>query len=137
MPATTQFFSGKNGFLQIDGVTFPMEEWSLEMEIEEVEVSNFMSQGFKSVLGGFAGGTVSASGPYNGLTPLPFNLGPLGVVTANDGAGLIGTFTFGVSKALGVSYSWPVLVTGATVSQKSKEKATLEIKGTLTQNPVQ
>lgn len=125
------FFNGKNGSLLIDGVTYPMEEWSLDIEIEEVEVTNFMSGGFKSLLGGIAGGSISASGPYNGTIPFAPTLA--GVLAGNAGQGALGTFTFGLGG--GVSYSWPVLITGASVAQNVKEKATLEISGSLTNIP--
>lgn len=125
------FFNGKGGSLTIEGASYPMEEWSLEIEIEEVEVTNFLSGGFKSVLGGIAGGSISASGPYDGTIPFAPTLA--GVIAGNAGNGAIGTFIFGVSSA--VTYTWGVLITGATVSQNAKEKATLEISGSLTNNP--
>lgn len=116
------FFSGKNGFFIADGVTYPMEEWSLEYEIEEVEVTNFLSLGFKSVLGGIVGGTVSASGPYGGGSPLAQAL-----------TGTVVAFTFGLG--VGASFTHPVLITGVSFGQNVKEKATLEISGSLTNNP--
>lgn len=125
------FYNGKNGFLTIEGVSYPMEEWSLDIEIEEVEVTNFMSGGFKSLLGGVAGGSISASGPYNGTSPITPTLA--GVLTGNAGQGALGTFTFGL--AAGASFTWPVLVTGVSVTQNVKEKATLEISGSLTNLP--
>ena len=56
------YYAGKTGFLNIAGVAQPLEEWSLELETEEVEFTNFESFGMKSVLGGIRGGTVSGSG---------------------------------------------------------------------------
>lgn len=122
------FFNGKNGSLTIGGVVYPMEEWSLDIEIEEVEVTNFMSGGFKQVMGGIAGGSVSASGPYNGTSPITTT--PNGVTVGNIGYGAIGQFDFGL--AAGVGFSWPVLVTGVSIGQNVKEKATIEISGSLT-----
>ena len=116
------FFSGKNGSFAANGVVYPMEEWSLEFEVEEVEVTNFMSLGFKSLIGGIAGGTVSASGPYNGSAPLAETL-----------SGTVVPFTFGVG--VGASFTYPVLITGVSYGQNVKEKATLEISGSLTNNP--
>ncbi len=116
------FFSGKNGFFVANGTTYPMEEWSLEIEVEEVEVTNFMSLGFKSLLGGIAGGSVSASGPFNGTSPLATAL-----------QGTVVPFTFGVG--VGASFTYPVLITGVSFGQNVKEKATREISGSLTNNP--
>lgn len=125
------FYNGKNGFLQIGGLSYPMEEWSLDIEIEEVEVTNFMSGGFKSLLGGIAGGSVSASGPFDGT--IPFSPTLAGVIAGNAGQGALGTFTFGLG--VGTSITWPVLITGASIGQNVKEKATLEISGSLTNIP--
>lgn len=116
------FYNGKNGSFTANGVTYPMEEWSLDFEIEEVEVTNFTSLGFKSVLGGIAGGSVSASGPFNGSHPLALAL-----------EGTVVSFNFGVGA--GASFTYPVLITGVSFAQNVKEKATLEISGSLTNNP--
>lgn len=116
------FFSGKNGYFIANGITYPMEEWSLDIEVEEVEVTNFMSGGFKSLLGGIAGGSVSASGPYGGTSPLAETL-----------TGTVVSFTFGLSA--GAAFTYPVLITGISFGQNVKEKATLEISGSLTNAP--
>lgn len=117
------FYSGKNGSFTANGVSYPMEEWSLDIEVEEVEVTNFLSGGFKSLLGGIAGGSVSASGPFNGSEPTALAL-----------QGTIVPFAFGVG--VGAGYTYPVLITGVSIKQNVKEKATLEITGSLTNNPV-
>lgn len=127
------FYTGKYGFLTVGGASFPMEEWSLEVEIEEVEVSNFNSGGVKSLLGGLIGGSFSASGPYAGAIPGLGDLDSISVQAANLGNGAIGSFTFGVGP--GKSFTYPVLITNASVSQNVKEKATVEISGSLTNNP--
>lgn len=129
------FYSGKQGFLTVGGVSYPMEEWSLDIEIEEVEVTNFQSGGFKSLLNGIAGGTFSATGPYNGTQPFPFTAA--GAVAQNGGSssnGITATFTFGIAPGLSVTHF--VIITAASVKQNVKEKATIEISGSLTGNAV-
>jgi len=116
------FFSGKTGSLTVNGITLPMEEWSLEFEVEEVEVTNFMSQGLKSLIGGIVGGTVSASGPYSGVSPLDLALD-----------GTVVSFFFGLGG--GAGFTRNVLITGVSFGQNVKEKATLEISGSLTNSP--
>jgi hypothetical protein len=129
------FYSGKQGFLQVSGVSYPMEEWSLDIEIEEVEVTNFQSGGFKSLINGIAGGTFSATGPYNGIAPfVPTKAGALLQNGANTGNGVTGTFTFGIAS--GLSFTHYVIITASSVKQNVKEKATLEISGSLTGNAV-
>jgi len=63
------FYAGKNATLSIGGVAYPMDTWSIAIETEEVEVTNFQSVGQKNLIAGIQGGTVSASGPYNGTAP--------------------------------------------------------------------
>lgn len=129
------FYSGKLGFLQVNGASYPMEDWSLDIEIEEVEVTNFQSGGFKSLLNGIAGGTFSATGPYNGSQPFPFTAA--GAVTQTGGStsnGFTAQMTFGLAPGLSVQH-W-VIITAASVKQNVKEKATLEISGSLTGNAV-
>ena len=125
------FYSGKQGSLQVGGVSYPMEEWSLDIEIEEVEVTNFQSGGFKSLINGIAGGTFSATGPYNGLQPFLFTAA--GAVTQTGGTtsnGVTGTFTFGIAPGLSVTHY--VIITASSIKQNVKEKATIEISGSLT-----
>lgn len=129
------FYSGKQGFLTVNGTSYPMEEWSLDIEIEEVEVTNFQSGGFKSLINGIAGGTFSATGPYNGTQPFGFTAA--NIVTQNGGStsnGITGTFTFGIAPGLSVTHY--VIITASSVKQNVKEKATLEISGSLTGNAV-
>lgn len=129
------FFSGKLGWLAVNGLSYPMEEWSLDIEIEEVEVTNFQSGGFKSLMNGIAGGTFSASGPYNGSQPFPFTaLGILGQTGGYTNNGLTAAMTFGLAQGISVTH-W-VIITSASTKQNVKEKATLEISGSLTGNAV-
>ena len=129
------FYSGKQGFLTVNGTSYPMEEWSLDIEIEEVEVTNFQSGGFKSLINGIAGGTFSSTGPYKGIQPFGFTAA--NIVTQNGGStsnGITGTFTFGIAPGLSVTHY--VIITASSVKQNVKEKATLEISGSLTGNAV-
>lgn len=129
------FYSGKQGSLLVSGVSYPMEEWSLDIEIEEVEVTNFQSGGFKSLINGVAGGTFSATGPYNGAQPFaPTYAGATGQNGGNTSNGITGTFTFGIAP--GISFTHYVIITASSVKQNVKEKATLEISGSLTGNAV-
>ena len=63
------YYAGKNGFVTVGSpaVRIPLEEWSMELEVEEVDLTNFESYGMNSILGGIRGGTISASGPYESV----------------------------------------------------------------------
>ena len=113
------FYAGKTGYISvaptIGGVHVrqTLEEWSLELETEEVELTNFESYGFKSIIGGIRGGTVSGSGVYNGVIPLvPFQAGTL----VDIDLGLLQTGL--------ISFMVKALITGITVGMNLKEKAT-------------
>ena len=45
------FYAGKTGFISVLGINLTLEEWSLELEVEEIELTNFESYGFKSIIG--------------------------------------------------------------------------------------
>lgn len=124
------FYAGKTGYISvaptIGGVHVrqTLEEWSLELETEEVELTNFESYGFKSIIGGIRGGTVSGSGVYESIyatTPLvAFQAGTL----VDIDLGLLQTGT--------ISFMVKALITGITVGMNLKEKATFEFSATLT-----
>ena len=121
------FYAGKGGFFAINNVQFPMDNWSISVDVEEVEVTNFQSLGFKSLIAGLQGGTVSASGPYNGASITP---------------GVLAAFTFGLATSpAAISLSPPiqlglfqVLITSVKIDTSVKEKATIEVTGTLAAN---
>ena len=112
------FYAGKNATLSIGGVAYPMDTWSIAIETDEVEVTNFQSSGQKSLIAGIQGGTVSASGPYNGSAPV---------------SGALAQFTFGISGAVNLG-PYQVLITSVTVDTAVKEKATIEVTGSLAAN---
>jgi hypothetical protein len=125
------YYTGKTGFLSITPVggtatRLPLEEWSMELETEEVEFTNFESYGMKAILGGIRGGTVSGSGQFEGvaggaiLTDFQTNTGK--VVDVELGLVQTGTIGFSVKAVL----------TGLTFGNNVKEKATFEFSGTLT-----
>lgn len=126
------YYVGKTGFIQItpsaggQAVRLPLSEWSLETENEEVDFSNFESSGAKSISGGFFGGTISASGPYEG-----------GAVTSSAiltdfRAGKIVIVELGLLQTGTIGFSVYALLTGVSVNMDAKEKANFEFSGTLT-----
>lgn len=114
------FYAGKNASFTIGGVTYPMDTWSIAIETEEVEVTNFQSGGQKSLIAGIQSGTVSASGPYNGTAP---------------SSGALASFTFAVAPGVLIGAApFQVLITSVTVDTSVKEKATIEVSGSLAAN---
>jgi len=121
------FYAGKTGYISVAPtiagvhVRQTLEEWSLELETEEVELTNFESYGFKSIIGGIRGGTVSGSGVYNGVVPLtPFQ------------AGTLVDIDLGLLQTGSISFMVSALLTGMTFGMNVKEKATFEFSATLT-----
>jgi acyl-coenzyme A thioesterase PaaI-like protein len=121
------YYAGKTGFLNIAGVAQPLEEWSLELETEEVEFTNFESFGMKSVLGGIRGGTVSGSGVMDSVAGAA-------VLTSFSTAATSGTIIeveCGFVKTGTVGITVKAVLTSLTIGNNVKEKATFEFSGTL------
>lgn len=127
------FYAGKTGYISIAPsiggtlVRQTLEEWSLELEVEEVELTNFESAGFKSVIGGMRGGTVSGSGVYNGVIPIiQFQAGTIVDIQ-------LGLLKYVASPSVsGAAFTVQALLTGVTFGMNVKEKATFEFSATLT-----
>lgn len=121
------YYAGKTGFLNIAGAAQPLEEWSLELETEEVEFTNFESFGMKSVLGGIRGGTVSGSGVMDSVAGAA-------VLTSFSTAATSGTIIeveCGFVKTGTVGITVKAVLTSLTIGNNVKEKATFEFSGTL------
>jgi hypothetical protein len=121
------YYAGKTGFLNIATVAQPLEEWSLELETEEVEFTNFESFGMKSILGGIRGGTVSGSGVMDSVAGAA-------VLTSFSTAATSGTIIeveCGFVKTGSIGITVKAVLTSLTIGNNVKEKATFEFSGTL------
>lgn len=112
------FYAGKGGSFSIGATAYPMDTWSISVDTDEVEVTNFQSSGQKSLIAGIQGGSVSASGPYNGSA-----------ITS----GALANFTFGVGVGASLG-PFQVLITSVKVDTSVKDKATVEVSGSLAAN---
>ena len=121
------YYAGKTGFLNIAGVAQPLEEWSLELETEEVEFTNFESFGMKSVLGGIRGGTVSGSGVMDSVA----GAAVLTSFSTTATSGAIIEVECGFIKTGTVGITVKAVLTSLTIGNNVKEKATFEFSGTL------
>lgn len=110
------YYAGKNASITIGGVLYPMDNWSLDDNIEELDVTNFTTGGEKALIAGITGGSMSTSGPYTGLTPV---------------AGATGFITFDVGGGGGAA-TRRILITSVKKATAVKDKATLEISGSIT-----
>lgn len=125
------YYVGKTGFVKFTNsaavvTALPLSEWSLEMENEEVDFSNFESSGAKSIAGGFFGGSISASGPYEGSSITT------STILADFRAGKIVTVELGLLATGTIGFSVYVLLKGVSINMDAKDKATFEFSGTLT-----
>jgi acyl-coenzyme A thioesterase PaaI-like protein len=121
------YYAGKTGFLNIAGAAQPLEEWSLELETEEVEFTNFESFGMKSVLGGIRGGTVSGSGVMDSVA----GAAVLTSFSTTATSGTIIEVECGFVKTGTVGITVKAVLTSLTIGNNVKEKATFEFSGTL------
>lgn len=125
------YYVGKTGFVKFTNssavvTSLPLAEWSLELENDEVDFSNFESGGAKSIAGGFFGGTISASGPYEGGAITT------STILADFRAGKIVTVELGLLATGAIGFSVYVLLKSVSVNMDVKEKANFEFTGTLT-----
>lgn len=93
MPA----YSGKTGYLAIDGVSLPLTSWSIKVSNELEDVSNADDGAFVVTRSNISGSEISAEGFWTGETGLV------------DGS----THTF----TLGVSASGPFFIVTATIRE--------------------
>lgn len=110
------YYAGKNASITIGGVIYAMENWSLDDTAETIEVTNFTTGGETALIGGVTGGTMSTSGPYTGLTP---TVGTTGLITFDVGGG-------------GGAATRKIILTSVKKSTAVKDKATLEVSGSIT-----
>lgn len=110
------YYSGKNASITIGGVLYPMDSWNLDDTCEQVDVTNFTTGGEQALIAGITSGTMSTSGPYAGLAPVT---GATGLITFDVGGG-------------GGAATRKILITSVKKSTQVKDKATLEISGSIT-----
>jgi hypothetical protein len=126
------YYVGKNAGLEIDGDVICLTDWNLTVTAEEVDLTTFCSigqagtyvgevRGVNTVVGGIIGGSMSASGPYTGIAPT---------------AGQVVPVVFFLSTLPGgPSFTQTFLITSVNITQNVRDKAMLEISGTLTAIP--
>jgi hypothetical protein len=125
------YFVGKNAGIVINGQPYCLTDWALDITTEEVDLTTFCSvgqagtvvgpvRGVNTVVGGIVGGSMTASGPYQGAAPT---------------SGEIYTVVFYLATPTGPSFTQTFLITSVRVTQNVRDKAMLEIAGTLTAIP--
>jgi hypothetical protein len=126
------YYVGKNAGIEIDGQVICMTDWSLNTTAEEVDLTTFCSvgnagtifegiKGVNTVVGGILGGSMSASGPYTGIAP-----------TVGD---VVPVVFFLSTLPGGPSFTQTFLITSVNITQNVRDKAQLEVAGTLTALP--
>lgn len=124
------YFTGKTGYLKVTpsggtATSLHLEEWSLELETEEVEFTNFETYGMKAILGGIRGGTVSGSGTLESVS------GGAMLAAFQTGSGTIVEVELGLTLTGTIGINLFAVLTGLTIGNNVKEKATFEFSGTL------
>jgi hypothetical protein len=129
------YYVGKNAAIAINGVPYCLTDWNLDITTEEVDLTTFCSlgqagtavglvQGVNTVVGGIIGGSVSASGPYTGGAPTSGQVYPIIFYLGSP-----------TGPAGGPSFTQTFLITSVRLSQNVRDKAMIEITGTLTALP--
>jgi len=127
------YYVGKNAGINIGGNPICMTDWSFNTTAEEVDLTTFCStgeagqffgadvRGVNTVVGGVVGGSMSASGPYTGAAP---------------SVGTVVEVVFFLSTLPGgPSITQTFLITSVNITQNVRDKAVLEVSGTLTALP--
>lgn len=128
------YFAGKKGYITFSTppngqpVMLPLEEWSLDLETEEVEFTNFESFGMKTLLGGIRGGTISGSGSYESVACA----GMLSTFSTPATSGEVCLVELGIDRTGTIGFPVKVILTSLTIGNNVKEKVTFEFEGTLT-----
>lgn len=101
--------AGKTGWFLHNSVNYTAKTWSITLEGNPVEVSNFTSAGWKQFIGGLAGGRISVEGVYNnGDTQLVQN-----DTLTNAQLGIGGGYKMTILSAIVSSARYSTDVTGA------------------------
>ena len=79
------FYSGKTGFVFVNGTQKPLTDWSLDLKVDSLDVTNFMSGGNQELMPGIFSCDLSASGPYDGYSMV--NHGGVTTFTLGYGGG--------------------------------------------------
>lgn len=129
------YFVGKNAAIVINSVPYCLTDWNLEVNSEEVDITTFCSvgqagtvvgqvRGVNTVVGGVIGGSMTATGPYTGGAPSAGEIYPVIFYLGSP-----------TGPQNGPSFTQTFLITSVRVTQNVRDKATLEISGTLTALP--
>jgi len=57
--------AGKGGSIAFGASNLALREWTLDMRVDPIDVTNFDSAGFKENIAGLTSAAISARGPYN------------------------------------------------------------------------
>lgn len=108
------FFSGLGGSFIAAGIVFPMSEWTLDIEISEIDVTNFKSAGgWREFLNGFKSGRITAKGPFDPTGFDGVGMLPLGApITLTCGIG--GAYSFDC-EAIITKSNFSLSIEGATM----------------------
>ena len=103
------FFAGKNAWVVIGSVRYPMKEWTIAIENTRIDVTNFDSpNGFREFLTGFTSAVVTAKGPFD---PTMGGVAPGGTVSFVLGIG--GAFRFQIDNCCVTNVKYATNVDGA------------------------
>ena len=64
------YYSGKAGVITINSVSHDAAVWSMNIMVEPVDVTNFLSSGCTENVAGLASMEITVSGPYTSVTAL-------------------------------------------------------------------
>ena len=59
------FLAGKSGIITIGAATWKLSDWTIDMQTDALDVTNFSSGGAKENIAGLLSGKISASGAYD------------------------------------------------------------------------
>lgn len=130
------YFCGRQGFMQIEGITYPMQNWELSSEVTYPEITNWASVATGGPIQMFCpnlvGGTITAEGFIsNAGIPSSTLVPPVQFPTAGSYA----EFTLGVGTVPALAYTVNALIVNITPSQDISDVAKFTIEAVISLNP--
>jgi hypothetical protein len=130
------YYCGRQGYFQIEGSTYPMQNWELSSEVTYPEISNWAAVAAGGPIQMFCpnlvGGTITAEGFLsNAGVPSSTLVPPVQFPTAGSYA----EFTLGVGTVPALAYTVNALIVNITPSQDITDAGRFTIEAVISLNP--
>lgn len=130
------YFCGRQGYMQIEGVTYPMQNWELSSEVTYPEISNWAAVASGGPIQMFCPNLVSGNITAEGfLSNAGLPSSTLVPPVAFPTAGSYAEFTLGVGTVPALAYTVNALIVNITPSQDISDAGRFTIEAVISLNP--